>query len=59
DAINAPTQTLLGRALIGNGADGTATNPDGGAGGLLYGTGGNGYSQAANSGLSGGAGGAA
>ncbi len=38
DAINAPTQTLLGRPLIGNGADGTATSPDGGAGGLLYAT---------------------
>ncbi|WP_156664597.1 PE family protein, partial [Mycobacterium sp. 852002-51057_SCH5723018] len=26
-AINAPTQTLLGRPLIGNGADGTAASP--------------------------------
>ncbi|MET2868507.1 PE family protein, partial [Mycobacterium tuberculosis] len=32
--INAPTQALLGRPLIGNGADGTAANPNGGAGGL-------------------------
>ncbi|ORB90043.1 PE family protein, partial [Mycobacterium persicum] len=32
-AINAPAQTLLGRPLIGNGADGTAANPNGGAGG--------------------------
>ncbi|WP_373188615.1 PecA family PE domain-processing aspartic protease [Mycobacterium marinum] len=32
--INAPTQTLLGRPLIGDGAAGTATNPNGGAGGL-------------------------
>ncbi|CKT09657.1 Conserved protein of uncharacterised function%2C PE-PGRS family protein (PE-PGRS 20) [Mycobacterium tuberculosis] len=40
--INAPTQALLGRPLIGNGADGTAANPNGGAGGLLYGNGGNG-----------------
>jgi hypothetical protein len=31
--INAPTQELLGRPLIGHGANGTATNPDGGAGG--------------------------
>ncbi|BDN81080.1 PE-PGRS family protein [Mycobacterium pseudoshottsii JCM 15466] len=38
--INAPTQTLLGRPLIGDGAAGTATNPNGGAGGLLYGNGG-------------------
>lgn len=29
--INAPTQALLGRPLIGNGADGTAANPNGGA----------------------------
>ncbi len=27
--INAPTQALLGRPLIGNGADGTAANPNG------------------------------
>ncbi|CMO54899.1 Conserved protein of uncharacterised function%2C PE-PGRS family protein PE_PGRS19 (part1) [Mycobacterium tuberculosis] len=40
--INAPTQALWGRPLIGNGADGTAANPNGGAGGLLYGNGGNG-----------------
>ncbi|SPM29495.1 PE family protein [Mycobacterium terramassiliense] len=44
-AINAPTNLLLGRPLIGNGANGTATNPNGGAGGLLFGNGGNGYSQ--------------
>ncbi|WP_373169391.1 PE family protein, partial [Mycobacterium marinum] len=44
-AINAPTQTLLGRPLIGNGADGAAgTGADGGAGGLLYGNGGAGGS---------------
>ncbi len=42
--INAPTQTLLGRPLIGDGAAGTATNPNGGAGGLLYGNGGQGAS---------------
>jgi hypothetical protein len=41
-AINAPTQTLLGRPLIGNGADGTAASPNGQPGGLLYGNGGNG-----------------
>ncbi len=59
DAINAPTQALLGRPLIGDGANGTATSPNGGAGGLLYGNGGNGYSQAAGSGAPGGSGGAA
>ncbi len=51
--INAPTQALLGRPLIGNGADGTAANPNGGAGGLLYGNGGNGFSQT-TAGLTGG-----
>lgn len=59
DAINAPTQVLLGRPLIGDGANGTAASPNGGAGGLLYGNGGNGYSQAAGSGAAGGNGGAA
>ncbi|GAB2994960.1 PecA family PE domain-processing aspartic protease [Mycobacterium bourgelatii] len=56
--INTPTELLFGRPLIGNGADGTAANPNGGHGGLLYGNGGNGYSQTA-SGLAGGAGGSA
>ncbi|WP_152311749.1 PE family protein, partial [Mycobacterium tuberculosis] len=43
NAINAPTLALLGRPLIGNGADGAAgTGQAGGAGGLLYGNGGNG-----------------
>ncbi|MBY0443565.1 MAG: PecA family PE domain-processing aspartic protease [Mycobacteriaceae bacterium] len=44
ETINAPTQILLGRPLIGNGANGTAAHPDGGAGGLLLGNGGAGYS---------------
>lgn len=57
-AVNAPTETLLGRPLIGDGAPGTATSPNGGAGGLLYGNGGNGYSATA-SGVGGGAGGSA
>ncbi|GJP04216.1 PE family protein [Mycobacterium marinum] len=57
-AINAPTEFLLGRPLIGNGADGTAANPNGGAGGLLIGNGGNGYSQT-TPGLTGGTGGTA
>ena len=57
--INTPTQLLLGRPLIGDGTNGTAASPNGGAGGLLYGSGGNGYSAAAGSGLAGGSGGSA
>lgn len=41
--INAPTQLLLGRDLIGNGTAGTAANLTGGAGGVLFGDGGAGY----------------
>ncbi|MEK0919821.1 PE family protein, partial [Mycobacterium ulcerans] len=45
--INAPTNALLGRPLIGNGTDGLAgTGAAGGAGGLLWGNGGNGGSGA-------------
>ncbi|WP_231389856.1 PE family protein [Mycobacterium marinum] len=44
-AVNAQTEAMIGRPLIGNGADGTAASPNGQAGGLLYGNGGNGYSQ--------------
>ncbi|CKQ98678.1 PE-PGRS family protein [Mycobacterium tuberculosis] len=36
-AVNAPTEALLGRPLIGNGADGTAPGQPGAAGGLLFG----------------------
>lgn len=43
--INAPTQALLGRPLIGNGTNGTAANPNGGVGGLLIGNGGNGWNS--------------
>ncbi|MCV7124213.1 PE family protein, partial [Mycobacterium lacus] len=43
--INAPTQTLLGRPLIGNGANATMPGQPGGPGGLLYGNGGNGYNS--------------
>lgn len=43
NAINAPTQALLGRPLIGDGAVGTASSPDGQDGGLLFGNGGAGY----------------
>lgn len=56
DLINAPTRSLLGRPLIGDGADGVAgTGHNGGAGGLLYGNGGKGGSGAA--GQAGGSGG--
>ncbi|RFZ60598.1 PE family protein [Mycobacterium liflandii] len=56
--INAPTQALLGPGLIGDGAAGTASHPDGYDGGFLYGSGGSGYNSA-TSGVGGGAGGAA
>ncbi len=56
NAINAPTQALLGRPLIGDGADGTAPGQNGGAGGLLYGNGGNG-AAGVNAGIAGGSGG--
>lgn len=61
NAINAPTQTLFGRPLIGDGANGTAENPDGQNGGLLFGNGGNGGAGGAggNGGGDGGPGGAA
>ena len=56
--VNAPTETLLGRPLIGNGTIGApGTGQAGGAGGLLIGNGGNGGSGA--TGQAGGAGGAA
>jgi hypothetical protein len=58
-AAFSPVQNLLGRPLIGNGTAGTAASPNGGAGGLLWGNGGTGYSEPASSGLAGGAGGAA
>ncbi|WP_249044857.1 PE family protein, partial [Mycobacterium riyadhense] len=58
NAVNAPTLTLFGRPLIGNGADGTSPGQAGGAGGLLYGNGGNGMAGI-NPGVTGGAGGAA
>jgi PE family len=56
--INAPTELVLGRPLIGNGADGTAASPHGRPGGLLFGDGGAGYSPTVP-GAAGGAGGAA
>lgn len=43
--VNAPTEALLGRPLIGNGADGApGTGQAGGDGGILIGNGGNGGS---------------
>ena len=57
--INLPTHLLLGRDLIGNGAAGTSASPTGGAGGLLFGDGGAGYSQTSGTGAVGGAGGGA
>ncbi len=57
--INAPTDALFGRDLIGNGAPGTATAPNGGAGGLLFGDGGAGYTQTSGMAANGGNGGKA
>lgn len=58
NVVNAPTLALLGRPLIGNGADGApGTGANGGAGGFLIGNGGAGGSGAA--GQSGGNGGVA
>lgn len=60
--INAPTNTLLGRPLIGDGADGITTaagiGMSGGAGGILWGNGGSGGASVAD-GVAGGAGGPA
>lgn len=44
DVVNGPTQLLLGRPLIGDGANG-GPGQNGGDGGLLYGNGGNGGSS--------------
>ncbi|WP_337251040.1 PGRS repeat-containing protein, partial [Mycobacterium tuberculosis] len=56
--VNDPFQTLTGRPLIGNGANGTpGIGADGGAGGWLFGNGGNG-GQGTIGGVNGGAGGA-
>lgn len=50
---------ISGEFLIGNGAAGTAADPNGGAGGLWFGDGGSGYDETANAGIAGGNGGAA
>ncbi len=55
--INAPTDALVGRDLIGNGAPGTAASPNGRAGGLLFGDGGSGYTPTTGTGAAGGRGG--
>ena len=55
--INAPTHGLFGRDLIGNGAAGMAGSPTGGAGGLLFGDGGAGYTPTGGTGAVGGVGG--
>ncbi|SPM30288.1 Mycobacterium terramassiliense ORFan [Mycobacterium terramassiliense] len=58
NVVNAPTQALVGRPLIGNGANGQpGTGQNGGNGGILFGNGGGGGSGAA--GQNGGNGGAA
>jgi len=57
DLINAPTQFLLGRPLIGDGTNGAAPGQSGGPGGLLFGNGGNGATD--GDGQRGGNGGAA
>src|SRR5271169_6736302 len=44
--VNAPTELLLGRPLIGNGINATIPGGAGGAGGLLIGNGGNGAAGA-------------
>lgn len=55
--INAPTMTLLGRPLIGDGANATVPGGAGGDGGILFGNGGAGAAGAV--GQAGGAGGSA
>lgn len=55
--INAPSQALLGRPLVGDGASATTQGGNGGAAGLLIGNGGNGAAGAP--GQAGGNGGAA
>ncbi|WP_081290295.1 PE family protein, partial [Mycobacterium asiaticum] len=54
--INAPTEALFARPLIGDGAAGNALNPNGQDGGLLFGNGGTGYTSPA-AGIAGGNGG--
>ncbi len=53
-----PWELLTGRPLVGNGADGTSANPNGVAGGWIYGNGGSGFSSV-TAGVAGGNGGRA
>jgi hypothetical protein len=55
-AVFSPVEALIGRPLAGDGANGTAASPNGRPGGILFGNGGNGYSQT-TPGLAGGSGG--
>ncbi|MGB3521933.1 MAG: PGRS repeat-containing protein, partial [Mycobacterium sp.] len=43
--VNGAINTLFGSTVIGNGADGTEANPDGGNGGWLFGDGGAGWNS--------------
>ena len=54
DVINAPTEALFQRDLIGNGANGTDLSINGKPGGLLWGNGGTGFSSATAAGGNGG-----
>jgi hypothetical protein len=54
NAVDAPTLALIDRPLIGPGANGTAANPNGQAGGLLFGNGGNGFNGEGGAGGAGG-----
>ncbi len=53
-----PWELLTGRPLVGNGADGTSTNPNGAGGGWILGNGGTGFSSV-TTGVAGGNGGRA
>jgi PE family len=54
--VFSPVAALTGRPLVGDGANGTAASPNGRAGGILYGNGGNGFSET-TPGVAGGSGG--
>ena len=56
EAVDNDINSLFGSDLIGNGAPGTAADPTGGAGGMLFGDGGAGYDSTV-AGVAGGAGG--
>ncbi|MGB3331677.1 MAG: PGRS repeat-containing protein, partial [Mycobacterium sp.] len=56
EMVNGWINTSAGQFLIGDGADGTEANPDGGHGGLWFGDGGDGW-DSTEAGVAGGAGG--